>query len=112
MEGQVMRGQTVIIVSTAVATGSTVVANLVSTKSRTPAPRIVLGGFALTVGLLVMSEFQPDLAEAFAILLMIAALVGPNGTELFKLVTRLSGYQPATSTGATRSGGTSAITVH
>ena len=91
------KSQTIILGSMAVAVGATVVSNLAKSKQRTPTPRIVIGGFVVTIGLLVTAEWQPGLAQGLAVLILAATLVA-NGDVLFATLTNLSGPKMGTAT--------------
>jgi hypothetical protein len=82
--------QKLIVASIAIATANTVFANMRKEDSKVPAPRIVIGGFAVAIGLLFLSELQSEFAEAMALVILVASLVGPNGTELVNAVTNLT----------------------
>lgn len=79
--------------------------------------KIILGGFIVTVTLLVVSDSQPELAESMALLIMLATLFGPNGNALTDLITKLTtnptkvGNQVAAAAhkGATTTSGTNVI---
>lgn len=90
--------QKFILGSMALIVTNNVVANLANSEAKTPAPKIVIGGFALTVGMLIMSEFQPELARALVIVMLIASFVGPNGTALLNLITKLTQGRPQVGT--------------
>lgn len=83
--------QKLIVGCMVIATANTVFANMRKEKAKKPAPRIVVGGFAVAIALLFMSELQAEFAEALAVVILVASLVGPNGTELINAVTRLVG---------------------
>lgn len=84
-----MNQQNIILGSMAIAVGNNVVANL-NRSEPTPWFPTVVGGFALTAGLLVASEFQPTIAQGFAVLILFASLLGPNGTALVNLIVKLT----------------------
>ena len=90
MLGSVKGTQAIILASMSVAVGNTVVSSLTTEQVRAPAPRILIGGFVATIGLLVASEAYPQIAESLAILIMLATLFGPNGTALVNTITRLT----------------------
>jgi hypothetical protein len=83
--------QKLIVAAMAIATANTVFANMRRENKKVPAPRIVIGGFAVAIGLLFMSELQSEFAEAMALVILVASLVGPNGTEIINAVTNLVG---------------------
>lgn len=78
--------QTIIVGCMVITVANAMVSNLTSSTTKGPAARIVIGGWVLTVGLLLASEAQPEIAEAFAILITMATLFGPNGEALVKLI--------------------------
>lgn len=84
-----MSAQSTVLMSMTVAVGGNVASILTGADDiadMLPAIRVGVGGFALTIGLLVVSEFQPALASSVAILVMVASLLGPNGVALFDTV--------------------------
>jgi len=82
--------QKLVLGAMAVGTTSTVVAQ-VRKDQKNQIPRTILAGFVIAIALLFLSEGQTELAEAIAILIMIASLIGPNGTEIINLVSKLVG---------------------
>lgn len=94
-----MKSQAIILASMTVVTIDSGIHSLTSNKTaRVPESRIVIGGFLVTIGLLVFSEFNEELSEAMAILILLATIFGPSGGSLTKLVERLSkdGLTPST----------------
>jgi hypothetical protein len=83
--------QKLIVGCMVIATANTVFANMRRENKKVPAPRIVIGGFAVAIALLFMSELQSEFAEALALVILLASLVGPNGTEIINAVTNLVG---------------------
>jgi len=67
------------------------ISNLVDEKgtSKAPAVRIVIGGWLVTVVLLVASDSQPDLVAGFATLIMLGSIFGPNGAASLKIVQKV-----------------------
>lgn len=88
--------QQLIIGSVAIAVVDTVVTDLQATQSKGPSFRIVIGGFVVLVTLLAISETNEQLADGFAVAILLATLIGPKGGALTKLVTKLTkpGYTP------------------
>ena len=87
--------QSIILGCMVVAVVNTTVVSLKDSARPAPAARILIGGWILTVGLLLGSDFQPELAEGIAVLILFGSLFGPNGTVLADVLTK------ATSTGST-----------
>lgn len=83
-----------ILLAMAVTVAVTAIGNMRKDKKRTPDPRILIGGFAATIMLLVASEFSDDIPEGLAILSMIATLVGPNGEATWDMVNNISKKAP------------------
>lgn len=81
--------QKLILGCMAIATANTVFANMRKKGERKPAPRIVIGGMAVAIALLFLSELQQEFAEALAVVILVASLVGPNGTELINAISEL-----------------------
>lgn len=79
----------------AVAILDTTINDLRSNTNKSPAFKIILGGFVVTVTLLIVSDSQPEIAETMALLILLATLFGPNGTALADLATKLT-TNPAT----------------
>ena len=65
--------------------------------SRAPAIAIPIGGFMATVGLLALSGPVPDVAVGFALLVLIASMIGPNGQEFVNMLNNLVGGKPTVS---------------
>lgn len=86
-----MAGQPIIIGCMAVAVLDTTIVDLRKSTNKSPAFRIILGGFVVTVALLVVSDSQPEIAETVALLILLATLFGPNGTALADLLAKLTG---------------------
>jgi hypothetical protein len=61
--------------------------------------RVVGGNIVVSVGLLILAEFEPDIAAMFA-LLMLTKLVLDHGTFLARGVNKLTGAQPGAALGA------------
>jgi inorganic pyrophosphatase/exopolyphosphatase len=80
--------QKLVLGAMAVGTTSTVVAQI-RKNERGKIPRTVLAGFVVAIALLFLSESQTDLADSIAVLIMVAALIGPNGTEILGLINKL-----------------------
>lgn len=62
--------------------------------------KVVGGNIVVSVGLLILAEFEPDLASAFA-LLMLTKIVLDHGSFLAKGVNKLTGANPTATLGAT-----------
>jgi len=82
--------QQIIVLSVGVATANNVVANATKADSKPWFP-VVMGGLGISVGLLIASEFQSEVATGFAVLILVASLIGPNGTALANLLVNLTG---------------------
>ena len=67
------------------------VASLSNKSGKMPATKIIIGGYLVTVALLIGSDINAEVAEGFALLIMLASVFGPNGTTLAKLITRVTG---------------------
>lgn len=80
--------QTIIVASMTVAVVNATVASLSKSQTKGPPARIIIGGWVLTVGLLLGSEAQPGIAESIAVLVLFASLFGPNGTVLADALTK------------------------
>lgn len=80
--------QKLVLGAIAVGTGSTVVAEIRKDK-KGDIPRTIFAGFVVAILLLFLSEGQEELADSLALLIMVAAIIGPNGTELIGLVNKL-----------------------
>jgi len=78
-----------------VAVIDTVVGDLISNDNKGPQFRIVIGGFIVLVTLLALSDFQEDVADSLAIVILLATLFGPKGGSLSKVLSRItaSGYK-------------------
>lgn len=82
-----MNSQAVILGSMTVVTIDSGIKSLITdTGVRVPPSRIVIGGFLITIALLMGSEASPKLAEGFAVLLLVAELFGPTGGGLTQAV--------------------------
>lgn len=86
--------QMVILGSVGISVANNTVANLMRSNDRVPPLRPLVGGFFLASGLLVLSEFKPEPAKAIAILVLVASLIGPNGTALISLAEKLAKNEP------------------
>jgi len=80
--------QKLVLGAMAVGTTSTVVAQI-RQNDKGKIPRTVLAGFVVAIALLFLSESQAELADSIAVLIMVAALIGPNGNEIMGLVNKL-----------------------
>ena len=109
-----MSTQTVILASMTVAVSGNAISAVVESDNRSemaPAIKVGAAGLALTVGLLVVSEFQPKIASSVAILLMVASLLGPKGTALFDAIMRaVNGGKPSNKR-VTSGGGTAPLKI-
>lgn len=91
--------QPLIIGAVTLAVIDTTVNDLRKSSSKGPSFRIVIGGFIVAIGLLALSDYQEDLADGLAILILLTTMFGPNGGALADLLTRTTkpGYvAPAT----------------
>lgn len=86
-----MEPQPVILASMAVAVIDSSVGNLQrNPKSYVPPSRIIFGGFIITIGLLIGSEINGQVAEALAILIVLGSIFGPTGGGLAHMISHLS----------------------
>lgn len=83
--------QTVVLGAMTVTVLNASVASLSKSTVKYPALRILFGGFIVTVTLLVVSDYNAQLAEAFAILIMLGTVIGSNGEGLIALAGKLTG---------------------
>ncbi len=74
------QAQRVVLGATAATAGLSIAADL--TAGNVPALGIVLGAAGVAVVLSMVSEFAPDLAAAFAVLLLVSAALA-SGPETF-----------------------------
>lgn len=89
------KSQTVILSSMTIAVVAALTTNIASKSETKGSPvRIVIGGYLVTVGLLLGSEVNEKVAEGFAILILTASLFGPNGDVFANLITRTVGGTP------------------
>ncbi len=80
-----------ILGSMTVAVADATVNNLTrNTTARMPSSRILIGGFVVSVGLLLLSDANEQIADTAAILILLAVLFGPNGGSLNRLVAGLT----------------------
>lgn len=91
-------GQALIIGGMSIAILDTTIQDLKTHSNRGPAIKVILGGFIVTVTLLIVSDSQPELAESLALLILLATLFGPNGTALTDLVTKVTSGKVTTQT--------------
>lgn len=82
--------QSIILGTMAITIIDATIGNLESSKARVPASRILIGGYLVTMVLLVGSEVSPSVAEGMSILIMLGSLFGPNGGALTQLVSKLT----------------------
>lgn len=83
--------QTYILGTMLITVADAAISNLVGEggTSKAPAVRIIIGGWLVTVVLLVASDSQPDLVAGFATLIMLGSLFGPNGAASLKIVSKV-----------------------
>jgi len=84
-----MQAQPVIAASMGAAVAVNTVAALKASDAPLPGPRLIAGGFIVTVSLLLLSEVQPNIATSLALLIVVASLIGPNGPVFLKWLTDL-----------------------
>lgn len=89
-----MNSQAIVLGSMIVVTIDSGVKTLLDDGSRVPQTRIVIGGFLVTIGLLMLSEAAPKVAEGMAILILAAELFGPTGGGLAKTVKTVTSKAP------------------
>ena len=79
--------QQLIVGSVAIAVLDATVSDLQANNAGIGPPlKVLIGGFVVVVVLLVASDFNEELADAFAVLLLLATLFGPKGGGITKLV--------------------------
>lgn len=94
--------QSLIIGSVTIAALDTTIHDLTDkNKSNGPSFRIVIGAFVVLIVLLAVSDSNEELADAFAILILLSTLFGPSGGALSDLIGKVtkSGYVPPASIG-------------
>lgn len=94
--------QPLIIGSITIAALDTTISDLrLHEANKGPSFRIVIGAFVVMVVLLVVSDSNEELADAFALLILLSTLFGPTGGALSDLIERVtkSGYVPPASLG-------------
>lgn len=86
-----MNSQAVILGSMTVVTVDSGIKSLLgNTVTRVPPSRIIIGGFLVTIALLLTSEASPRVAEGFAVLILAAELFGPTGGGLASAVSTVT----------------------
>ena len=80
--------QNLVLGAISVATTSTVISEIRKDR-KDQIPRTVLAGFVVAIALLFLSESQGNLSDSLAILIMVAAIIGPNGSEAINLFNKL-----------------------
>lgn len=93
--------QPLIIGAITVAVIDTTVADLRSTTGNTPAFRIIIGGFVVVVTLLAVSEYSEELADGFALLILLATVFGPKAGGISSFLSKVlkADYIPPASAG-------------
>ena len=103
-------GKLLILGAMTVTVVETTVAALASDTASKVAPvRILIGGYLVTVALLIGSDVNEEVAQAFALLIMLASIFGPNGTTVAKVVTRVTGGKSKLTTSGGSGGGKTLI---
>lgn len=85
--------QPLIIGAVSLAAIDTVVTDLrgKSKDSNSPSFRIVIGGFVTIVALLALSDYNEELADTLALIILLATLFGPNGGGLADFLNKAMG---------------------
>lgn len=83
--------QPLIIASVTIAMADTAITDLRKSGASVPALRIVFGGVIIMVVLLAVSDFNEEIADSVAILILLATLIGPKGGALNTLLGKLVG---------------------
>lgn len=93
--------QPLIIGAITIAVLDTTVADLRSTTGNTPAFRIIIGGFVVVITLLAVSDYSEELADSFAILILLATLIGPKSGGISEFLSKVlkSDYVPPATLG-------------
>ena len=89
------KSQAVILGCMAVSLTETLVGGVIGDVPHTSVIRTFIGGYVVTMGLLITSEMNPQFAESFAILILLASTFGPNGEPFLKFLSS-STVNPAT----------------
>lgn len=80
-----------IIGSVALAVIDTTVGDLIDSNQRGPSFKVVIGGFIVTIVLLVVSEANEEVADGLAVVLLLATLFGPKGGALSTVIGKVTG---------------------
>lgn len=99
--------QPYIVGAMVVAVADTALSGIINEGNRVPPMRVIVGGWAVTVGLLVLADNHDAFASAMATLILLATLAGPNNDGLFKSLGNAVGY---TASGSGGSGGRPVVT--
>lgn len=93
--------QPLIIGAISIAVIDTTVADLRTTTKNVPTFRIIIGGFVVVVALLAVSEYNEELADSFAILVLLATVFGPKAGGISSFLSKVlkADYVPPASLG-------------